>query len=78
MKNYIALAVIALTITAAQAQHPTHASEVRKPTRGDGPEGKSNPTFLVHRLGSDHAEGITTSRYERRRLPRYPQRSLLV
>jgi len=60
MKNYIALAVIALTITAAQAQHPTHASEVRKPTRGDGPEGKSNPTFLVHRLGSDHAEGITT------------------
>ena len=41
MKNYIALAVIAFTITAAQAQHPTHASEVRKPTRGDGPE--ANP-----------------------------------
>jgi hypothetical protein len=60
MKNYIALALIALTITAAHAQDPSHATEFRKPTPGPGPEGASNPTFLVHRLGNDHAEGIAT------------------
>jgi len=60
MKNYIALALIALTITTAHAQDPSHATEFRKPTPGPGPNGASNPTFLVHRLGNDHAEGITT------------------
>lgn len=60
MKNYIVLALIALTITTAHAQDPSHATEFRKPTPGPGPSGASNPTFLVHRLGNDHAEGITT------------------
>ncbi|WP_263365366.1 FG-GAP repeat domain-containing protein [Edaphobacter bradus] len=44
----------------AQAQDPSHATEFRKPTPGPGPDGTLNPTFLVHRLGNDHAEGITT------------------
>ncbi len=60
MKNYIALALIALTITTAHAHDPSHATGFRKPTPGPGPNGTSNPTFLVHRLGNDHAEGITT------------------
>ena len=60
MTNYIALALIALMITTAHAQDPAHATEFRKPTPGPGPNGASNPTFFVHRLGNDHAEGITT------------------
>jgi hypothetical protein len=61
MKNLLKLSALALlTITAAHAQDPTHATEFRKPTPGPGPNGASNPTFLVHRLGNDHAEGITT------------------
>jgi hypothetical protein len=37
------------------AQHPN-----RKPTAGNGPDGVPQTTFLVHRLGSDHAEGIAS------------------
>ena len=29
-------------------------------TRGPGPGGVPQATFFVHRLGTDHAEGITT------------------
>jgi len=32
----------------------------RIPTRGPGPGGVQQATFFVHRLGTDHAEGITT------------------
>ncbi len=32
----------------------------RKQTRGAGPGGIDQPVFTVHRLGSDHAEAITT------------------
>jgi len=32
----------------------------RKTTAGPGPGGVSQATFFVHRLGTDHAEGITT------------------
>jgi hypothetical protein len=46
--------------TIAQAQDPAHATEFRKPTPGPGPEGIMQPTFIAHRLGTDHAEGITT------------------
>jgi hypothetical protein len=60
MKIYLAVVLIALTITTAHGQDPAHAIEFRQPTPGPGPGGASNPTFLVHRLGSDHAEGITT------------------
>ena len=38
------------------------AQMVRKqnPTRGDAPGGVPQATFLVHRLGTDHAEGISS------------------
>ncbi len=36
------------------------AQESRKTTAGNGPNGSSQSTFMVHRLGTDHAEGITT------------------
>ncbi len=45
---------------AVQAQDPSHATEFRKPTPGNGPDGKPRIAFLAHRLGTDHAEGITT------------------
>lgn len=32
----------------------------RKQTRGDGPYGVPQAVFFAHRLGTDHAEGITT------------------
>jgi hypothetical protein len=57
MKIYAAL-ILAITLT-AHAQDPSHATEFRQPTPGPGPDGASNPTFLVHRLGTDHSEGIT-------------------
>jgi FG-GAP-like repeat len=41
----------------------THAQKVetqRRTTAGDGPHGAPQATFFVHRLGTDHAEGITT------------------
>jgi hypothetical protein len=44
----------------AQAQDPSHATEFRKPTPGNGPDGKPRLAFLAHRLGNDHAEAITT------------------
>ena len=63
MKNSLKLSalipLLALAVTAF-AQDPEHATEFRKPTPGPGPNGAPNPTFLVHRLGTDHAEGITT------------------
>ena len=53
--------ILALAFTGlAHAQDPAHATEFRKPTPGPGPNGASNPVFLSHRLGTDHAEGITT------------------
>ncbi len=36
------------------------AQQERKTTPGNGPEGVAQTTFLAHRLGSDHAEGVTT------------------
>ncbi|GGG76579.1 FG-GAP repeat domain-containing protein [Edaphobacter dinghuensis] len=45
---------------AAHAQDPAHATEFRKPTPGNGPDGKPRLAFLAHRLGNDHAEAITT------------------
>ena len=41
------------------AQDPAHATEFRKPTPGPGPDGQMQSTFLAHRLGSDHSEGIS-------------------
>lgn len=43
----------------ACAQDPAHATEVRMQHPGSGPGGEKREAFLVHRLGSDHAEGIS-------------------
>ncbi len=52
------LAVFA-TFGVAHAQDPAHATEKRMQQPGMGPDGKPRITFLAHRLGDDHAEGIS-------------------
>lgn len=52
-------ALVLLAAASAYAQDPAHATEFRKPTPGGGPYGLPQPTFLSHRLGTDHAEGIS-------------------
>ena len=47
--------LFALSVTVAVAQ-----TEKRKATPGNGPYGVPEARFVVHRLGSDHAEGLTT------------------
>jgi hypothetical protein len=39
---------------------PTLPQTVRRTTPGPGPGGVPQATFFVHRLGTDHSEGITT------------------
>jgi hypothetical protein len=43
----------------ASAQDPAHATEFRMQHPGNGPGGEPRVAFLSHRLGSDHAEGIS-------------------
>lgn len=43
----------------ATAQDPAHATEFRMQHAGNGPGGEPPITFLAHRLGTDHAEGIS-------------------
>ena len=52
------LALSALT-GVAHAQDPAHATEFRMQHPGNGPGGEPRIAFLSHRLGSDHAEGIS-------------------
>ncbi len=52
--------LFAMGAGAADAQAPSAAREFRKPTPGNGPEGRPRITFLAHRLGTDHAEAVTT------------------
>ena len=47
-------AVVPLLCVAAHAQR-----EVRKAQPGSGPNGVPETTFLAHRIGTDHAEGIS-------------------
>ncbi len=54
----IALAV-ALATTPAFAQENGKTTEVRIPTAGANPDGSPRIAFLAHRLGNDHAEGIS-------------------
>src|SRR5882724_11081846 len=51
---------LALGAGLAHAQDPSVATEFRKPTPGNGPGGSPRIAFLSHRLGTDHAEAITT------------------
>jgi FG-GAP-like repeat len=59
--RYIAslLAIPLLALGSLQAQDPAHATELRMQHPGNGPDGKPRIAFLAHRLGSDHAEGIS-------------------
>ena len=41
------------------AQDPAHATEFRLQHPGDGPGGEPRIAFLSHRLGNDHAEGVS-------------------
>ncbi len=41
------------------AQDPAHATEFRMQHPGPGPGGESRMAFVAHRLGNDHAEGIS-------------------
>lgn len=52
-------ALLMFGVGSSVAQDPSHATEFRKPTPGNGPDGKPRLAFLAHRLGNDHAEGIT-------------------
>jgi hypothetical protein len=43
----------------SRAQDPAHATEFRMQHPGNGPGGEPRIAFLTHRLGTDHAEGIS-------------------
>ncbi len=48
-----------LASTPGHAQDPEHAKEFRLQHPGNGPGGEPRLAFLAHRLGTDHAEGIS-------------------
>jgi hypothetical protein len=52
------LAVVSLLTSVSIAQNPEQAA--RRTAPGPGPYGVPQVNFFVHRLGTDHAEGITT------------------
>ncbi len=51
----ISLAILVSTISIPAISQPEH-----KTTPGGGPGGLPQVTFVAHRLGTDHAEGVTT------------------
>jgi hypothetical protein len=53
------LALPLLLPALGHAQDPAHATEFRLQHPGDGPGGAPRIAFLSHRLGNDHAEGIS-------------------
>jgi FG-GAP-like repeat len=59
--KYIAMlfALPLLASGAVHAQDPAHATEFRMQQPGSGPGGEPRIAFLAHRLGTDHAEGIS-------------------
>ena len=50
---FLAVLLVSLATTALPQSE-------RKTTAGAGPGGLAQVTFLAHRLGTDHAEGVTT------------------
>ena len=58
-KSVAALIAALLLVCAGHAQDPAHATEKRMQRPGNGPGGKPRIAFLTHRLGDDHAEGIS-------------------
>ncbi len=61
-----------------QAQDPAHATEFRMQHPGPGPDGKPRIAFLAHRLGTDHAEGISVLDMNGDGFDRPAERGLLV
>ena len=62
MQSKFLLPLLVLPLFAAgpsHAQDPTHATEFRLQQPGNGPAGEPRIAFLAHRLGTDHAEGIS-------------------
>ena len=55
----LALLLPLLAIPLAQSQDPEHATQFRMQHPGKGPGGEPRISFLAHRLGTDHAEGIS-------------------
>jgi hypothetical protein len=53
------LALPLLVPVPGHAQDPAHATEFRLQHPGNGPGGEPRIAFLSHRLGNDHAEGIS-------------------
>jgi hypothetical protein len=53
------LAVPLFAPALGHAQDPAHATEFRLQHPGNGPGGEPRIAFLSHRLGNDHAEGIS-------------------
>jgi hypothetical protein len=58
MKITVRHASLLLALTASTLSAQDHPD--RKATAGPGPGGTQQVTFSVHRLGTDHAEGVTT------------------
>jgi hypothetical protein len=52
--------LLVLLLAGAMSNAIAHAQSERMPAPGNGPNGVPQTTFLVHRLGTDHAEGITS------------------
>ena len=63
MRNSFGYFVLSVSILIApalgRAQDPAHATEFRMQHPGNGPGGEPRIAFLAHRLGNDHAEGIS-------------------
>ena len=59
MKYLASLLTLPVVCSMGMAQDPAHATEFRMPHPGNGPGGEPRIAFLSHRLGSDHAEGIS-------------------
>ena len=60
LSKYIAsLFALSLACSSLHAQDPAHATEFRMPQPGNGPGDSTRIAFLSHRLGTDHAEGIS-------------------
>lgn len=58
--SILLLAPLLFAAGISSAQDPSVAKEFRLPTPGNGPDGNPRIAFLTHRLGTDHAEAITT------------------
>ncbi|MFL6306674.1 MAG: FG-GAP repeat domain-containing protein [Candidatus Sulfotelmatobacter sp.] len=59
-KNFAPLLALPLLAPVlSHAQDPAHATEFRMQHPGNGPGGEPRIAFLSHRLGNDHAEGIS-------------------